>query len=155
MDVREVRLLVAAASVGLMVVALGSAATLAQGSAALKFDKRLQVADGRTFVSDGALAIDDAIAKVKEMSSLTFVPGGVLDKFIQAPFTREFSGSELTSSGPHYTLPDGTRLNARYVDYLRANTPLRRVRLRVSGLRAPVILFLDDRAIGVLMPMAQ
>ena len=127
----------------------------AKGDGAPVFTKRLQLADGRTFVSDGALAIDDGIAKVKNLSELTAVPGAVLDKFIQAPFTSESSGSDLSSRGGNYTTPDGTLLAARYIDYLRQHTALRRLRFRVSGVRQPVILVLDGRAVGVLMPLAQ
>ena len=119
------------------------------------FNKRLQLADGRTFVSDGALAIDAAIAKPGDISKFVAIPGSVLDRFIQAPFSKEYPASDLSQQGNRYVLPDGLPLSARYVDYLRQHTTLRRLALRVSGDRSPVIVMLDGRAIAIVMPMAK
>ena len=128
---------------------------LAQGDAGPVWSKRLQLADGRTFITDGAFAVDASITSFKDLSKLSVVPGAVLDRYVQAPYTNEYSASDLNSQRGHYSTPDGMLLNSRYVDYLRQNTTLRRLRFRVSGEREPVVVVLDGRAIAVLMPMAQ
>lgn len=119
------------------------------------WNKRLQLADGRMFVSDGAFAIDASIAKVTALASMTNVPGAVIDRFLQAPVVKEVRLTDLVSSGGHYVTPDGMRLNRRYVDYLRRTVAARRVGLRVTGDLQPIIVTLETRAIGVLMPMAK
>jgi hypothetical protein len=42
---------------------------------------------------------------------------------------------------------------AGYVDFLRSNVPA--ARLRSSGARDPVVVVLDGRAVGVVMPLAR
>ena len=119
------------------------------------WSKRLQLSDGRMFVSDGAFALDASIADRPATETLTNVPGSAIERYFQAPFTSEIRLSSLTSRGGRYVTPDGIPLNSLYIDYLRRTSAGRRLRLRISGDRQPIVLMLDGRAVGVVMPMAK
>lgn len=117
--------------------------------------RRLQLADGRTFVTDGAMAIDAAIAKPANLAALQAVPGAVIDRYLQAPFATEVRATALTPNGGRYATPNGTLLSSRYVDFLRRTVAQRNLRFRLNGDRDPVVVVLDGRPIAVLMPIAK
>lgn len=117
--------------------------------------RRLQLADGRTFVSDGAMAVDAAIAKPSGIEAMQAVPGAVIDRYLQAPFATEVRATALTPNGGRYVTPNGTLLGSRYVDFLRRKVAQRNLRFRLNGDRDPVVVVLDGRPIAVLMPMAK
>jgi hypothetical protein len=52
-----------------------------------------------------------------------------------------------------FVTPTGILLNGNYVNFLRAAVSVRRVRLRLKTENDPVIVVLDDRPVGVLMPV--
>jgi hypothetical protein len=84
----------------------------------------VRLADGRTFVTDGGLAIDAALAKPATMPEREF-PAKLLQDYLNAAHKDECSLSELkaVASGRTYTTPSGIALNATYVDYLRRRLP--------------------------------
>lgn len=128
----------------------------AAGASAPTWSKRLQLPDGRTFVSDGAIALDAAVAKPSTLPSvqLPAATGANIAKMLDAPFAAEFRSGQLGTRGKHYATPDGVVLNRLYVDYLR-RMATGRLSFRVNGPTAAVVAALDGRPIAVVMPMAQ
>jgi hypothetical protein len=119
----------------------------------------VQLADGRTFVTDGSLAIDVALAKPAVLPTvvLSGASASLLEGYLTAPFIHECGLAELKAGGKPgtYVAPSGVVLNAKYVEYLRHTLPTARLRLRLKGDRDPVVLLSHATAIGVLMPMAR
>ena len=116
----------------------------------------VKMTDGRTFLTDGGLAIDTAIAKPAKLPERE-VSGKVLETYIAAPHTDEYSLGDLTAaaSGKTYLTPKGTPLNATYVSYLRRVLPRTGTRLRVGGDAQPVVVVSSGKVVGVLMPVAK
>jgi hypothetical protein len=129
----------------------------AAGASAPAWSKRMQLPDGRTFVSDGAIALDAAVAKPATLPSvqLPAATGANIGKMLDAPFTAEFRSAQLVTRGKHYATPDGVVLNRLYVDYLRRTVAAGRLSFRVNGPTAAVVAALDGRPVAVVMPMAQ
>jgi len=128
-----------------------------EGGAEPGWSRALKLDDGRTFVTDGAMSIDATAVKATKMPAQVISGAGaqVMVKHLAATPPNEYRLSQL-SSGPiprSYSCPNGVLLNAGYVDYLRRVLPANRVRLRVDGTMQPVLIVLDERPIGVVMPM--
>lgn len=66
------------------------------------WSKHLQLAVGRTFITDGAFAVGASIASFRDLSKLSVVPGAVLDRYVQAPYTKEYPASDLNARRGHY-----------------------------------------------------
>jgi len=114
----------------------------------------VRLSDGRSFVTDGGLAIDAALAKLAKLPERE-LPGKVLENYLGAPQQDEYRFSDLAkaANGRTYTCPSGIPLSATYIDYLRRILPPASVRFRVGGELQPVVVFLDGKAVGVLMPV--
>jgi hypothetical protein len=117
----------------------------------------VQLADGRTLVTDGSFAIDAALAKPAVLPTvvLSGASAALLESYLTAPYTHECGLAELkTGKRPGtYVAPSGVVLNAKYVEYLRRTLPT--ARLHLQGDRDPVVILSQETAIGVLMPMAR
>jgi hypothetical protein len=115
----------------------------------------LRMSDGRTFVTDGALALDAALAKPAKLPERALATK-VLENYLNASHKDEFGFSDLSAaaSGKTFTAPSGVALSATYVDYLRRTLPARSVRFRMTGGRDPVVVLVSGTAVGVLMPVA-
>jgi hypothetical protein len=115
----------------------------------------LRFADGRTFVTDGGLAIDAALAKPAQLPTRE-LPSKVLERYFNAPHKDEYGFGDLTAalSGRTYSAPDGVALNATYVAFLRRVLP-RSARFRIAGQMQPVVIVADGKTVGVLMPVKQ
>jgi len=72
---------------------------------------------------------------------------------LNAQLPDECALSKLTRRGEAYAAPNGVTLNPTYIEYLRRTLPESRVRLRMKGLTEPVVILLDGKPIGLLMPM--
>jgi hypothetical protein len=116
----------------------------------------LRLADGRTFVTDGGLALDAAVAKPVTLPARE-VASKVLEDYFQATHKDECGLSDLraAASGKTYSTPNGIALNATYVDYLRRMLPGESVRLRMTGPLQPVVIVASRKVVGVLMPVKQ
>ena len=116
----------------------------------------VRLADGRTFVTDGGLAIDAAIAKPAQLPTRELAPT-VLDRYLNGPHKDEYGFADLNAapSGRTYTAPNGIPLNATYVNFLRRTLPARSVRFRMNGDMQPVVIVASGTAVGVLMPVKQ
>ena len=114
----------------------------------------VRLGDGRTFVTDGGLAIDVTVAKLGKLPERE-VPGKVIENYLGAPHQDEYSFSDLSAdpNGRTYTTPRGIPLNATYVDYLRRILPVRSVRFRMNKELEPVVILVETKAVGVLMPV--
>jgi hypothetical protein len=116
----------------------------------------VRLSDGRTFVTDGGLAIDAAFARPAKLPDRE-IPGKALENHLNAVHKDEYGLSELTASasGKTYTTPSGIALNATYIRFLNRSLPASSVRLRTSGAVDPVVILAKGRAVGVLMPVKQ
>jgi hypothetical protein len=112
-----------------------------------------RMSDGRTFVTDGALAVDAAFARPATLPARQ-VPGKVLEDYAKAPHKDEcgFSDLALAASGKTYSTPSGIALNSTYINFLRRVAP-RGSRFRMTDGMHPVVLVADGTAIAVLMPV--
>lgn len=115
----------------------------------------LRLTDGRTFVTDGGLAVDAALAKPRALPSRE-VPSKVLEDYMKAPHKDEYGFGDLAlaSTGRTYLSPSKIALNATYVNFLRRVAP-RGSRFRMAEDLRPIILVADGRPIAVLMPVKQ
>jgi hypothetical protein len=113
----------------------------------------LHMSDGRTFVTDGALAVDAAFAKPAALPARE-IPGKVLEGYIKAPHKDECGFSDLTLalSGKTYNSPTGIALNSTYINFLRRVAP-RGSRFRLTDGMHPVVVVAEGTAIAVLMPV--
>lgn len=133
-----------------------TASTALKQSGTVNWQKQVRLHDGRTFVSDGRFALDAALAKPAAPPS-TVLPEAtakIIEGYLTAELPDEFGLSQLTDrSGHKYTAPSGVVLNPIYVDYLRRALPASRLRFRMKGDMEPVVIVLDGKAVGLLMPM--
>lgn len=115
----------------------------------------VHLSDGRTFVTDGGLAVDAALAKPAAAPSRE-IAAKVLEGYLKAPHDRECGFADLTRApaGKTYLSPAGVALNATYVDYLRRVAP-RESRLRMTDGTHPIVVVAEGRPIAVLMPVKQ
>ena len=115
----------------------------------------LRMSDGRTFITDGGLAVDAALAKPAALPKRE-VPAKVLETYVKAPHKNEYGFADLTlaATGKTYTSPSGIALNATYINYLRRIAP-RGSRLRMTEGLQPIVVVADGRPIAVLMPVQQ
>jgi hypothetical protein len=119
-----------------------------------KWQAVLRTSDGRTFVTDGGLAIEAELAKPAKLPERQ-VAGKLMDTYLSATPPDEFGLSDLTAnaSGRTYTTPKGIPLNATYINFIRRILPARAVRFRMGGELQPVLIVANGKAVGVLMPV--
>lgn len=121
-----------------------------------KWQRIVSLSDGRKLVSDGAMALDSTLVKPAELpANVQPFVSPIVEKQLHAEAPDEFRLSQL-KSGPRpqsYTAPSGVILAARYIDYLRRTVPEGKLRLRMKGPIDPVVLVLDGKPVGLLMPL--
>jgi hypothetical protein len=116
---------------------------------------KLPPPDGRTLVTDGRLALDVAVAKpaVRPSASLPPDAAKAFASYLAASYPTEFGLDDLRE-GKTQTLfvgPGDLGLATHYVLFLRRNLP--KIRFRSKGANDPVIIVLDGRPVGLVMPM--
>jgi hypothetical protein len=121
------------------------------------WDRMVRLSDGRTFVTDGSLAIDVALVKPSVLPTEVLGPAAakLLEGYMAAPLENEYGLGDL-KKGPWpqtYAAPSGVVLNATYVDYLRRTLPKAALRFRMKGDLDPVVILMKGTAVGVVMPM--
>jgi len=121
-----------------------------------KWQGTLRASDGRTFVTDGGLAVDAALARPAALPQREF-PAKLLQDYFATPHTDECGLDELRrqESGKTYTSPSGLALNATYVDFLRRVAPAGSLRFLMSDRMRPIVVSANGKAIAVLMAVAQ
>jgi hypothetical protein len=123
------------------------------GSPAPLWQRMVQLDDGRTFVTDGGMAIDAALVK-PTLPNNAPASGKIIERYLSADLPDEFSLSELSPhDGRTYAAPSGIALNATYIDFVRRTLPLRQIRLRMKGDLDPVLITVDGKTVGVMMPV--
>jgi len=121
----------------------------------LSWKRAVPLHDGRTLVSDGAIALDAELVKPASKPSQALGEAGVkiIEGQLSAELPDEFAFSDLTRRGNFYAAPNGLTLSPIYIDYLRRTLPEARLRLRMKGLMEPVVIVFDGKAVGLLMPI--
>ena len=116
----------------------------------------VRMSDGRTFVTDGGLAIDAALAKPAKLPERELA-ARVLEQYLNESHKDEYGLRDLGAavSGRTYTTPSGVALSATYIDYIRRTLPAGSVRFRLSGPGQPIVILVGGKAVGVLMPVKQ
>jgi hypothetical protein len=121
------------------------------------WQRLVRLQDGRTFVSDGAFSLDAALAKPAVLPThiLTEATAKVVEGYLTAALPDEFALSQLAPRRDlqKYVAPSGVMLNPIYVDYLRRTLPGSTLRFRMKGDLEPIVIVLDSKAVGLLMPM--
>ena len=114
----------------------------------------VRLSDGRTFLTDGGMAIDAVVAKLAKLPEKEY-PGKVIETYLTAPHQQEYGFADLkaTASGKAYDTPIGIPLNATYINYLRRVLPVAATRFRLSSESQPVVIMVGGKAVGVLMPV--
>ena len=112
----------------------------------------LRFADGRTFVTDGGLAIDVTFAKPATLPSRV-LPSRLLEQYFSASHKDEYGFGDLTAAfGPDLQRPERYRPE-RDIRQLSSSHPVRVPRFRTTGDLQPVVIVADGKAVGVLMPV--
>lgn len=114
----------------------------------------LRTPDGRTFVTDGGLVIDTAIAHPATLPEREFPPK-LLQDYFGATHTDEYGIGDFTAvDGKTYAVPNGIAVSATYINFLRRILP-GSARYRLSGPTRPVVVVIDGQPVGAFMPLAQ
>jgi hypothetical protein len=115
---------------------------------------KLPAPDGRTFVSDGGLVLDVEVARpaVRPSQSMPADMGTAIAGYLSGYYPTEIGLSDLREGRTPavFVGPQGFAVSRNYVTFLTRYAP--RVRLRVKGEGYPVLLVLDQRHIGLLLP---
>ncbi len=119
----------------------------------------MHMPDGRTFITDGGFTVDAAIAKPATLPTIV-VPDETSKRYadmVSAKFDREVSLGELGPGSMQNTFatPTGLLLNGNYITILRRASNASRIRLRVKDDVDPIVIVMDGKLIGVVMPMAR
>jgi hypothetical protein len=78
----------------------------------------------------------------------------IIEGYLASPRKDEYGLGDLKPvSLRTYTAPSGIVLNSTYINYLRRILPARSVRLRMTGDLEPVQIVVNDKTVGVLMPV--
>jgi hypothetical protein len=121
------------------------------------WNRMVRLDDGRTFVTDGAFALDATLARPNALPAtvLGAASAKLVEGYLAAAFTTEFRLADLKASpsAKTYIAPNGIPLGAGYVDYLRRTLPAAQLRLRMKGELDPIVIVLDGNRVGVLMPV--
>ena len=118
--------------------------------------RQMKLSDGRTFVTDGAMTIDAALAKPAELPKdvLPEATGKLMEKYMTADLPNEYAVGELVrAESGKYRSPSGLVLSALYVDFLRSVLPDGTLRLRMKGDLEPVVVLSNGKAVGLVMAM--
>ena len=113
----------------------------------------VRLSDGRSFITDGGIAIDTAFAKPVTLPAKE-IPGKVMETYLNAAHKDEYGFGDLTpvATGKTYMTPAGIPLSATYINYLRRILPAS-TRFRVGGELQPVGIVANGQVVGVLMPV--
>ncbi len=123
------------------------------------WNRVVKLADGRTFVTDGGLVIDAAVAKPATLPTIVVAADSVgartIAGYFTAPHQLEFGLSDLRpgSMSNTFVAPGGIGLNGNYVRFLRNALPTGATRLHGNGPRDPVVVTANGESVAVLMPI--
>jgi hypothetical protein len=119
------------------------------------WQRTLHLSDGRTFVTDGGIAMDASLAKPASLPAqpLPEASAKVIEKYLAATLRDEFALSDLKANpnGRTYAAPSGLLLSSTYVNFLRRTLPNRTLRFRMETEMTPMVIMAEGKAVGVLM----
>jgi hypothetical protein len=119
-----------------------------------QWNRVLKLPDGRILVTDGALALDAAIAKPASLPA-TVLPeqtGKRYADIMDAKHEDDFALSSLTSGERMYLTPSGIGINTNYIDYLKRIVS-GAIRFRMNKSLDPIVIVVGGKPAGVVMPM--
>lgn len=141
----------------LAAVSFGSASAQPSASDEVVWNRMFRMPDGRVFVTDGAMMLDESIAKPRELPSLELPAstGDTMQQRMAIDRPDEFTLRQLQpGSRPNtYEAPSGTLLAAKYVLLLREAVPA--ASLRIGSDLDGVLIVHDGVAIGLVMPISR
>jgi hypothetical protein len=118
--------------------------------------RAIPMADGRVFVTDGGLSIDAALVKPATLPE-KFPPaaGANVARLLSTPFDKETRLGDLQpGTRPNtFVTAEGVVLNGNYITLLRSILKPAQTRLRTKGKTDPVVVVVDGRTVGVMMPV--
>jgi hypothetical protein len=121
------------------------------------WSRLLRMPDGRSFVSDGGLAIDAALVKPATMPSVVIPVESTktITTRMMAPHQEEIGLGQLASGRREnsFVTPAGVHVNGNYVTLLRRVVPAR-ARLRTRGVADAITVVVDGEMVAFLMPLA-
>lgn len=123
------------------------------------WQRTVKLSDGRTFVTDGGLAMDAALAKPASLpaTALPAATAKIIEGYMAAPLKDEFAITQLTANagGRTFSAPSGLAVNATYVNFLKRVLPARSLRIRMGSQLEPMVIVSDSKPVGVLMAVAR
>ena len=146
------------ALVGLLATAsFGSALAQPSSSEEVVWNRLFRMPDGRVFVTDGAMMLDESIAMPQPVPSLELPAstGDTMQQRMTIDRPDEFTLRQLQpGSRPNtYEAPNGTLLAAKYVELLRDTVP--GASLRIGNDLDGVVIVHDGAAVGLVMPVSR
>jgi hypothetical protein len=115
----------------------------------------VKLTDGRTFVTDGGIALDAALAKPAALPERVLPPASAktIERYLAAALKDECASADLkpNPNGRTYIAPSGLALSTTYVNFLRRVLPARTLRFRMGTELEPMVIVSDGKAVGVLM----
>jgi hypothetical protein len=137
------------------VVAQELTASAAPQAAPLTWQRLVCLRDGRAFVTDGRFSLDAEVAKPAALPThiLPEQTAKLVEGYLTAELPDKVTISQLTRAGENYTAPDGILLSRVYVDYLRHTLPPSQLCFRMKSDAEPIVILLNGKAVGLLMPM--
>lgn len=117
--------------------------------------RTIPLPDGRRFVTDGGLSVDAGIVKPDRLPPLVPANSALLERLLATPHETESTLDQLRPGARPNTFvtPSGVIVNGNYVTLLRSTSVAGRVRLRTASRTSPVVIAVDGRTIGVMMPV--
>ena len=117
--------------------------------------RTLHLSDGRTFVSDGGMAIDADLAKPATLPTIVLsgASAKLIEGYLAAPLKDDVPVTGLIPNlnGRTFAAPSGLLLNATYVNFLKRILPARSLRFRMETEQQPMVVLSDGKPVGVLM----
>ena len=118
--------------------------------------RAIPMADGRVFVTDGGLSIDAAVVKPATLpEKFPAAAGANVARLLSTPYDKETGLGDLRlGTRPNtFVTAEGVVLNGNYITLLRSVLKPAHTRLRTKSRTDPVVVVVDGRAVGVMMPV--
>lgn len=118
--------------------------------------RAIPMADGRVFVTDGGISIDAAVVKPATLpEKFPAAAGANVARLLSSPYDKETGlGDVRPGTKPNtFVTSEGVVLNGNYITLLRSVLKPAQTRLRTKGKTDPVVVVVDGRAVGVMMPI--
>lgn len=121
----------------------------------IKWSLRLEnVVDGRTFITDRTIVLDEAYFPASELETATPEQIKKTSDILSTPTSVEFELDDLVPSAETYNFSDAIRLAPRCIDFLKTLSFHDKLRFAVAPAEDPLIHIFDgELLIGSMTPM--